>query len=359
MTVLRNDNQVLGVGFIGAGPVVQAIHLPTLARLQERFSVVHVMDIDLELAERVADPWAAQASTDIGPLLANPAVDVVAICSPHGFHASQAIAACRAGKRAVLIEKPFATTVDEAEQVARVAQETGTPIFVGAMHQFDPGWTSASEERLALQASAHTIRSSIVLPANALFERYAAEVPQRQQPPSSSAEEDEEPDVGAGIRGALLGLAIHDLPLIREFVPQGAAIRVLSAQTLAPWGYLVILDVSGLLVELHAQMPVLATPTWTLEVISADRALRSTFTPSYVQAGSSTSTIRSGNTAKRFGPFRANGYEGEWQALYDAVTAGKQAPELADLLGDLRFAISIADATARFLSATKESETAA
>ena len=37
--------QPLGVGFLGAGPVTQAIHLPTLARLTETVAVVHVNDI--------------------------------------------------------------------------------------------------------------------------------------------------------------------------------------------------------------------------------------------------------------------------------------------------------------------------
>ena len=38
----------IGVGFLGAGPVTQAIHLPTLARLTETFAVVHVNDIDAD-----------------------------------------------------------------------------------------------------------------------------------------------------------------------------------------------------------------------------------------------------------------------------------------------------------------------
>jgi predicted dehydrogenase len=37
---------------------------------------------------------------------------VVPICSPHRFHAPQVTAACRAGKRAVLCEKPFAMSGD-------------------------------------------------------------------------------------------------------------------------------------------------------------------------------------------------------------------------------------------------------
>ena len=36
----------LGVGFVGAGPVTQAIHLPTLARLGDEFAIRHVTDVD-------------------------------------------------------------------------------------------------------------------------------------------------------------------------------------------------------------------------------------------------------------------------------------------------------------------------
>ena len=40
----------LGVGFVGAGPVTPAIHLPTLAHLPEAFDVVHITDIDPEIS---------------------------------------------------------------------------------------------------------------------------------------------------------------------------------------------------------------------------------------------------------------------------------------------------------------------
>ena len=44
----------LGVGILGAGPVTQAIHLPTLARLPDKFRVTAVMDIDSQVASSVA-----------------------------------------------------------------------------------------------------------------------------------------------------------------------------------------------------------------------------------------------------------------------------------------------------------------
>ena len=53
----------LGVGFVGAGPVTQAIHLPTLARLTELFTVTDVTDIADEIAAWVAARVGARSST--------------------------------------------------------------------------------------------------------------------------------------------------------------------------------------------------------------------------------------------------------------------------------------------------------
>lgn len=136
----------LGVGFVGAGPVTQAIHLPTLARIPGLFRVAHVTDISAEIAASVAARVGARSSTALDTLLDDPAVDVVAICSPHAFHAAQVIATCRAGKKAVLCEKPFAMSAEEAEEIAAVSAETGVPIVVGAMHTFDPGWLAATAQ---------------------------------------------------------------------------------------------------------------------------------------------------------------------------------------------------------------------
>ena len=57
-------NRSLGVGFLGGGPVTQAIHLPTLASLPDRFHVVSVMDIDAAVAQQVASRCDATSATD-------------------------------------------------------------------------------------------------------------------------------------------------------------------------------------------------------------------------------------------------------------------------------------------------------
>ena len=71
-----------GVGVIGAGPGVAALHLPTLDRLGDRFSVVHVADNGSGRAAELAGRVGATASHGTAALLADPAVEVVAICSP-------------------------------------------------------------------------------------------------------------------------------------------------------------------------------------------------------------------------------------------------------------------------------------
>src|SRR3954454_17993741 len=175
----------LGVGILGAGPVTQAIHLPTLARLTDVFHVARVMDVDAAVAESVATRVGASWTTSVEELLADEDVQIVVICSPHQFHAEQVIAACRAGKRAVLCEKPFAMSTAQAEDIVRVATETRTPIIVGAMHTFDPGWLAAKQHWGDLITEAHTIRYSIVLPPNPRFEDFATEVVTRPQWPAA------------------------------------------------------------------------------------------------------------------------------------------------------------------------------
>lgn len=333
----------LGVGFIGAGAVTQAIHLPTLARLTEQFQVRQVFDVVPEVAARVADRVGAASTSSLEQLLAEPAVEVVAICSPHHLHAEQVIAACRAGKRAVLCEKPFAVSAEEATEIAAVSDETGVPILVGAMHTFDPGWRAAVEVWGDLPTSAFAIRSSIVLPPNSRFEDFATEVINRgggfPVPDSIEAE-------AAMVSGGILGLAIHDLPLIRSLLPHFEDLTVLEARFLPPVGYQVVCTAAGRRIELHARLSDTWRPAWTLEVVAPDRVLHTEFTPSYVHAGSAVSTLSGGTAAVTYGPYDSNGYEAEWRELAEIVHGLRSAPEPSRLIDDLRFALSLADAAA-------------
>lgn len=335
---------VLGVGILGAGPVTQAIHLPSLARLQDILEVRHIMDVDPAVAESVANRVGAAFSTSMAELLADPSVDVVAICSPHQFHAAQVIAACRAGKKAVLCEKPFAMSGDEAASISAVSAETRTPIIVGAMHTFDPGWLAAESAWGDLPEQVHTIRSSIVLPPNPRFEDFATEIVGRTPMPARDSTDPEV--IKAILTGGVMGLAIHDLPLVRRFTPDFAAVEVLHAEVVKPFGYVISLRAGHVTIELRAAMNATWEPAWEFEAIGDDAALKVDFTPSYVHAGSATAQLRQAGKTTVLGPFGHNGYEGEWRALADLARGNGLAPSGEALLNDLEFALAIAEAAA-------------
>lgn len=331
----------LGVGFIGAGPVTQAIHLPTLARLDRGFRIVRVMDVDERIARSVASRVDADWSTEVESITEASDVDVVVIGSPHRFHSAQAIAAARAGKRAVLCEKPLAVTAEDAEQVRAAFAETGVPLVIGAMHLFDPAWRAVSAAWGDLPATAHTIRNSIVLPPNPRFEDFAAEVIQR---PVLPGRDRRDPEVaGRMIWDGVMGLAVHDLPLIRVFCPVFDDVVVRSAFVPPPSGYRIDLGVGGRAVQVAAVNTLGWQPDWTLDVIADDVALHVDFPPSYVQAGSATVTLVEGNHRRTFGPYSTNGYEAEWRYIADVVAGVAPPPDPVVAVDDVRFALTIAD----------------
>lgn len=66
---------------------------------------------------------------DYEAMLADESIDIVDICSPHKFHAEQAIAAARAGKD-IILEKPIALTWEDARELRQVVEETGANVCV-------------------------------------------------------------------------------------------------------------------------------------------------------------------------------------------------------------------------------------
>lgn len=337
-------NRVLNVGIIGLGPVTQAIHLPTLAGLPEEFRVVHVVDVDGATARAVASQVGARWSTSPGPLLADDRVDVVAVCSPNSHHADHVIASLRAGK-AVLCEKPLALDQSELEAVGTVCQEAGVPLIVGWMHLYDPVAAEAIRRWSTDAEPAGVIRVSAVLPPNSRFERAAAEILPRPAPAP--------PPGDPTLRDALLGLAVHDLPLIRRLLPASpAAIEVVHASWLPPWGYLVLARVGDVRVELHASLGQPWKPSWTLEAISPETTLRIEFPPSYLHAGSAVSRLaRADGRVDERTALAEDGYDREWRRIAKAVHDG-EAGGLDDLLLDAGFAVAFADAADRRLAGT-------
>ena len=94
-------------------------------RLHTRQELVAVGSRSAERAQAFADEFeipAAHGSYE--ELVADPAVDIVYVASPHSGHRDQALLALQAGK-AVLVEKPFARNAAEAAEIAAAARSAG------------------------------------------------------------------------------------------------------------------------------------------------------------------------------------------------------------------------------------------
>jgi predicted dehydrogenase len=276
-------------------------------------------------------------------LLDDPAVDVVAICSPHQFHADQVAAAAAAGKRAVLCEKPLATTVAQAQRIADVSASSGMPVVVGAMHAYDPAWTAAQRHWGALPESTSLVRSVIYLPPNDEFVQLATDpvaAPGIPAAPSGSAQPTTEWRAER-IRATVLGLVTHTIPQVRQFLPTLTDVR--AARVLAPFGYHLVLGSGDRTAELIALMPGRWALAWTFDAWGLEGQLHLDWPPSYVLAGSATARLSRAEGDRQW-RFPTNGYQAEWMHLAD-VAEGKA--ELAipaqEAVDDLLFALNLID----------------
>ena len=106
------------VGIIGCGWAGER-HAQVLAKLKDRADLCATADIDPAFAQGKASAWHVPRWTDDHrQLLHTEILDAVSLCLPHSLHAPAAIAAARAGLH-VLVEKPLATTLHEADAICR------------------------------------------------------------------------------------------------------------------------------------------------------------------------------------------------------------------------------------------------
>lgn len=123
------------VGIVGVGAAAQLSHIPAYARLSSA-RLVAVCDSDIGKARRVARHFAIPlAVEDYRELIALDDIDAVDICTPNHLHAPVAIAALGAGKH-VLCEKPFSTSVGEAEAIVRAGEEAQRLVMCAFNNRF-------------------------------------------------------------------------------------------------------------------------------------------------------------------------------------------------------------------------------
>ena len=133
--VTAADHRPVGVAVIGCG-VISDQYLANLTRFPD-VRVIACADLNTARAAEQAAKYGVPESGDLATVLALTDVDLVINLTIPAVHAKVAIQAITAGKH-VYGEKPFALTVQEAEQVMAAAEKYGVQVgnapdtFLGA-----------------------------------------------------------------------------------------------------------------------------------------------------------------------------------------------------------------------------------
>jgi len=117
----------LNFAFIGCGEI--AVHTSNSVLESQHARVVRCMDVREDVAADLAGRHDAPHSTDLDDVLNDDDVQAVIIPTPHFQHAPLSIAAARAGKH-VLVEKPMACTLTEADEMIAAADAAGVKLGV-------------------------------------------------------------------------------------------------------------------------------------------------------------------------------------------------------------------------------------
>jgi myo-inositol 2-dehydrogenase / D-chiro-inositol 1-dehydrogenase len=236
------NTQRVRVGVAGLGVVAQAVHLPLLARLDDRFEIAALADLSPTLLARIGDRYHVPTSarvTSVGALIEQPRLDGLILLTS-GSHGADALAALDRGL-AVLCEKPLATTLTEADRLA--ASSSAGRLLLGYMKVFDPAVEEARRVSVAEAATLGTLRAidvTVLHPTNEAQLAFAHLVPPAgDADPATLAGHQAESDrlievalgpaagsIGQLYGEILLGSIVHELSVIRAVTGEAGPMSI-------------------------------------------------------------------------------------------------------------------------------------
>lgn len=133
------------IGIIGCGQIAQIEHLPYI-RDSLDFELYSLCDLSNQVVQAVGELYGIPAErryTNMDAQLADSRLDAVIICTRD--HYEPGLKAARAGKH-MLIEKPLAYSLEQADEMIDAARASGVVMMVGYMKRYDPSYAYFKEE---------------------------------------------------------------------------------------------------------------------------------------------------------------------------------------------------------------------
>jgi len=122
----------LKVGIIGAGQAGEhhAVGFSTVSGVR----ITGIADLAMKRATRVAERFDAQPYEDWRHML-DGGLDILVVALPHNLHVEPAEVAAARGMH-LLMEKPIATTMDDARRIVDVCREARVKLTISFVHRF-------------------------------------------------------------------------------------------------------------------------------------------------------------------------------------------------------------------------------
>ncbi len=121
------------VGVVGVGALGR--HHARLYNLSENADVVGVYDVTGETAEKVGQEFGLKVFTNVEELAAQ--CDALSVAVPATKHHATSMPLLKMNKH-LLIEKPIAATVEEAEEIVKEARMRNLVLAIGHVERFNP-----------------------------------------------------------------------------------------------------------------------------------------------------------------------------------------------------------------------------
>ena len=140
------DTKTLRVAVVGAGAFGRN-HLRVYRELQQSgapVELVAVIDPNAKALAQATESFAVPGFASMEECLATAAIDAASVCVPTVHHASTALPLLAAGVD-LLIEKPLAGSLAEADQILAAAAQNGRIVQAGHLERFNPAVTAARQ----------------------------------------------------------------------------------------------------------------------------------------------------------------------------------------------------------------------
>ena len=127
---------MLKFGLVGCGRIAKR-HSELLGHNQiNNASLVAVCDIDEEKAKKIGEQFNVPYYTDMDEMMEKESIDVVSVLTESGYHAKNVINLAKYGKH-IVVEKPMALTLDDADAMIRACDENSCKLFVVKQNRFN------------------------------------------------------------------------------------------------------------------------------------------------------------------------------------------------------------------------------